>query len=284
MSWLDNLKSLLHFEINSPLFVNNVVINSNNTNSLNKVENKEKKSKQIKEGITQKPLYYIDEEKKELNLLTDNMSDDEQEKLKPLIQEYLNTDNPLLEKKASTLLENLYVYNKEKKNLGIIQFFKPIISISDLEILEGSLYIREIFMKGENIINLKKDLITRFGDRGNNFANLCTAGYFDNFLMPLYNSSPEQFTQLYEGIVGRSMLTVFVHSGMDEKQIIDNITSKLKISKQYGVNFIHIHGIGKFNITTIKKCLTEKSEFFDGFYVKIKYDKDYIIIVELLKK
>ena len=199
------------------------------------------------------------------------------------IHEFPEEKNKLLETETSKLLNNLYKYNKEKKNDQIINFFKPIIPISDLEALDASLYLREIFKNRGNVEKLKKDIIMRFGTRGKNISNLCTAGYFEEFLMPLYNYSKEDFENVYEIIISKSAMAIFVSKDMSQFEIQNEIRKKLDISKQYGIKFIHIHGIGFKNITKIKKCIEENKKLLEFFDKNIYTNRDKnIIIVELL--
>lgn len=259
----DKLKALFNLEVNSPIVSINITKNSHNP-------------------IDKKEFLY-DKTNDKLELYLGDMSDEKREKLKEILKEYIGEENKLLEKETSKLLYKLYKYNKENKNIQLLSFFKPIIPREDLEALESSLYLREVFQSGfgEDIGKLKYDIIKRFGDRGNNISNLCTAGYFEQFLMPLYNSSKERFKELYDIIVDKSVVAVFVHSQMEQEDIPKEITTKLRISSKYGIKFIHIHGIGSGNIFKIKECLRYEKQFFK-FFEKEIYEKDNLIIVELL--
>ncbi|MCK4730280.1 MAG: hypothetical protein KAT28_03090 [Candidatus Aenigmarchaeota archaeon] len=262
MNWFDKLKKLIHIEINSPIININIIKDSDNS-TIGK--------------------YDYDETKEKLNLYLDKLDDKTKEQLNPIFQEYLGEGNKLLENETSELLYSLYRYNKETKNRPILNFFKPIIPIEDFRALEASLYLRESFIKKEDIRKLKRDIKDRFGNRGNNISNLCTAGYFEEFLMPLHNYSRDQFTKLYELIVLNAVLAIFVHKQMPLEEITSQIKKKLEISKRYGIKFIHIHGIGKSNIAKIKNCIAYEKKFFD-FFEKNNYEKEDIIIVELLLK
>lgn len=262
MGFLDKLKAIFNLEVNCPLISINITKNSNNINK--------------KEG-------FYDRTKGELDLYLDNIDEEKKKKIKEAIKESIEEGNQVLEINTSELLYQLYKYNKENKNNQILNFFKPIIPSEDFEALESSLYLREVFLSNGDVSKLKQDIRKRFGDRGNTIANLCTAGYFEKFLMPLYNSSKERFNELYEIIVAKSVLAIFVHSGMSQEQIPQEITNKLGISMKYGIKFIHIHGIGNYNINKIKECLEEQKEYFNFFQKEI-YEKDNIMIVELLLK
>lgn len=264
MKFLEKLKALINLEINSPIFSINITKNSNNP-------------------TTETKGFLYDKKDGKLELYLEETQEDKKEELKKIIKECLEGENKLLEVETSKLLHKLYKYNRKNKNLQLLNFFRPIIPSEDLEALDSSLYVRDVFKSGswEDINKLKYDLRKRFGDRGNNISNLCTAGYFEEFLMPLYNSSKERFKELYEIIIAKSVVAVFVHSQMEQDKIPSEITTKLNISSKYGIKFIHIHGIGGNNIFKIKECLRREKEFFNFFQKEI-YEKDNIIIVELL--
>jgi len=269
MSWLDKLKHLIKIDINwnAPLFAVNITKNSNNKINFDKE-------------------YFFDQENKVLHLALDKLPPEILEKIPEIPQQYIEDGNRLLEKKSDSLLENLYKYNKEdNKDKSILSFFKPIIPFSDLEALEASLFLRYKFSQDRCIHNLKSDIRKRFGDRGNNIANLVTAGYIEGFLMLLYNDSQETFKKVYDDVVGKSIVAVFVHRGMEPTEITSQISKRIEISKKYGIRFIHIHGISKSNVEKIKLCIEENKQYFDFFEKKIyeNEEKD-ILVVELLFK
>jgi len=260
MGWLDKLKALINIEINAPII--NVTKDSDNSHA-----DKE---------------YIFDENTGRLDILHNNLSVEKQERLKIILKENVEEGNKLLEKKSSSLLQDLIEFQKNKgDDKKVLDFFKTIISEEDLEMLENSLYLRKKFKERKDVRYLKDDIRTRFGDRGSNISNLCTAGYFENFFIPLYNSSQEDFKKIYELAASKSVLAVFVHSQMEDEEITTEIKIKLEISRRYGLKFLHIHGIGMQNIETIKRCIEDNKEFFN-FYNKDIFEKDGIIVVEIL--
>lgn len=260
MGWLDKLKALINIEFNAPII--NVTKNSDNS-SVDKE-------------------YLFDERSGKLEIFIDNLTKEKQKKLKLVLKENFEEENKLLEEKSSSLLKDLVEFQKSKgEDKKVLDFFQNIIPEEDFEALESSLYLKRKFMQGQDIKQLKEDIRTRFGDRGNNIANLCTAGYFESFLMPLFNSSQKDFKEIYEVVVSKSAMAVFVHSQMDDAKIAGEIKKRLEISKKYGIKFLHIHGIGNRNIKTIKKCVEENKELFN-FYNKEIFEREGIIIVELI--
>jgi len=212
------------------------------------------------------------------------LNNDEKKQLRTITREYLDTGKFLLEAKTKSLLEDLYDYNKRSPNSSILGFFRDIIPPADLEALDASLYLREKFISDRTSVpQLKYDIVKNFGNRGGNIANLCTAGYFENFLMNLYNSSPEQFKRLYELIVPKSIIAVFVYHDMRKEDIKREIDLKIRLCKRYGIPFMHIHGIGKDNTKKIKEILAEESEYFSYYQKRIFEDEGKgILAVELL--
>lgn len=268
VGWFEKLRHFIKVElkINAPLIDNSktIVIDSSRGDN------------------TGTPLVF-DKDSQVITLNLALLTSNQKEKFAQTIQKYIEEDNRLLEVDTDELLEKLYKYNKEKTNQQIVEFFRQIIPPADLEALEASLYLRDSFKRHENVSGLKKDIRDVFGSRGNNIANLCTAGYFEQFLISLYNaSSKERFLELYELIVGRTVLAVFVYRDMSFNEIKKEIAHKLAISRAYGIKFIHIHGIGESNVAKIKKCV-EDEEFFKVFRKKV-FEKENICIIELRPK
>lgn len=264
MGWFDKLKALLNIEVNSPLVSVNVTKNSDNK-------------------VTEKESFYDDEGKK-LYINYDKLTEQKKKELSQILKDKVESGGEILEKDTSTLLQKLKEYQKNKgDDKKILDFFSAIIPTEDLEALESALYIRKIFSEGKEVSKLKVDLRIRFGDRGKNIANLCTAGYFEKFLMPLYNSSKEDFERIYEVVISKSAMAIFVHSQMISDEITKELKGKITLSKNYGLDFIHIHGIGETNIRIIKRWIAENKEFFSFFEKEIFEDRAKgIIIVELL--
>jgi len=262
MAWLDKLKSIINFEWNSPLLNINITRNSHN------IDNKE---------------YFYDKSEGRLDIFLDRLSPEKREKIKEIVKDNIKEGNAFLERNTLKLLYRLNDFKNNKEHDSILSFFKNIILSTDYEALEASLFLRYVFMQGGDVNRLKRDIRDRFGGRGKNIANLCTAGYFEEFLIPLYNSSKERFSELYELAVSKSPFAIFVHASMEESEIMTELIGKLDISKKYGLKFIHIHGISEMNVRKVKEIIKNQKQYFD-FFEKEIYEKDNIIIVEIILK
>lgn len=271
MIWLDKLADFIkvHLHIDIQKLININIHITNNSNGFTELDQKG---------------YFFDKEKETLNLIPDKFPELQKE-LPKITQGYIGENNKLLELKSYNLLEKLYKYNELATNKGILSFFESIIPNEDYLALESSLFLRKQFLDGEPINELKKGIRNRLGDRGNNIANLCTAGYFEEFLIPLYNSSQEKFKKIYEDVIGKSILAIFVNRYTNPEEIPTQISRKLDLSKKYGIDFIHIHGISKTNIIKIKECIENNRDYFKFFDKKVfENDEKNIIVIELLLK
>ena len=265
MGWFDKLKHFIKVDIklNAPIFCINY--------------NKDLKHINLEGG------HYYDKERKILHLNPENLPKEIQEILSKTTKQFIEEGNRLLENKTDDLLDKLYSYNKENPDNAVLSFFNGIIPPNDYESLQASLFLRSRFKLNEDVTMLKNGIRKRFGDRGNNISNLCTAGYFEEFLMPLYNASREDFRNIYEDIVNKSIVAIFVHRNMNSEEIPKEISKRIEISKKYGIKFIHIHGISNNNVKKIKQCIEEKKKYFEFFEKKIyeNEEKD-IIVVQLV--
>lgn len=178
-----------------------------------------------------------------------------------------------------------YESGSEYKN--ILAFFNGILSKEDFLALKMALFIRSEKEKGKNVAGLKKDIFNSLGERGANIANLCTAGYFENEFMPLYNIMPrEQFEEYYELAVGKKARALFVHSGMGEHEMQVAFDEMLEKALKYHMADFRVHGLGVQNVATIKTFFSlRQAEPDNRFIVRRIFEKidfpsiEYITII-----
>jgi hypothetical protein len=126
--------------------------------------------------------------------------------------------------------------------------------------LESSYFLRkehDIGSRSSEITQFKREITEEFGQRGGHIANLCTAGYFEELLIPVYNHSKDEFWHLYNLVVKERALTIFIHAWMKKDELLAKLKNKLGVAKKYGLPYFYIHAKGKSNIKTIHKCLDE---------------------------
>ena len=263
MSFLENLKSIFNINIDlSKLKSFKINFFSGNRDSqLIKIENKT------------------------ININVNGVSDTQKPILLQAIKDAVEDESSLLiENQANKLLSDISKEENGEEYKELIEFFRGKIKNSDLEILRAALFIKSKFDQREQIGDLKHDVIIKFGDRGRNIVNLCTAGYFTSILKPLYiemvnnpSFTPDWFEATFDKIVNTYPFAIFVSSQMTSVQLSQNVESQMKINKKYGIDYLNLHAIGEHNVDKIGVVLA-------NFKSKFKYPPDiesgrrYIIV------
>jgi hypothetical protein len=170
---------------------------------------------------------------------------------------------------AESDIERFLLDFKEKEKspgfIKAISFLCPFIPEEDINIWRASIYLRNCFDEPDHdkeyIKHLKRQIIDKYGDKGRNIANLCSAGYLESFLIPLYDSlksdseneesAKNKFKIKYQSIVRDLPFTVFVSSKISQKELDEEIQRKM----QSGTSFIDLHGIGKTNVQAVRKAI-----------------------------
>lgn len=210
-------------------------------------------------------LCEYNEGEKTLQLNLEKLDSEESSKFKKALKSaVVDEDQILLENKASQLIEDFKEKDATSQNQKVLNFFQNKILPKDYEALRASLYLRSKYDEGVDVYQLKTDIITKYGERGKNISNMCTAGYFEKWLIPLYKEmeqspdfSIDKFQFTYDIIVKESAFAVFVHRDMRGEKVKATILGKIHTNLEYGIKFVTIHGIGKENKKKIKETIAE---------------------------
>lgn len=239
-------------------------------------------------GGTINKKFYVVKGSKDIYINIDFLSDSEKDYLKKYLFEKFNSDTVyFIRDEKLPLLERLYRYiSNDSEDRDLLIFFKGKISDFDLAALELSLFIRREFFYKHNLNDLLNDIYVKYGVRGKLIANLCTAGYFDQLLKPLYeNSAPthDQFYEMYNHLLDGNVYALFVNNKMNKNQIKTEIIRRIELGRKYGLKQIHVHGIGRTNINKIKSVLNKTFLKQYTLLLNVKEDKEYsVYIAELL--
>lgn len=246
MNILGKLSSLFKIELNLPKVLNAKLFSDNQSNK----------------------TIYVD--KRTININVCKLNTSKESKLKPLINQAIVEDGLLLTRDdVQEVITAFRKVDKEKRNLEFLKFIKQIIPEEDLVILRAAIFIKSQYDAGKDIKPLKGQLIERYGNRGKNISNLYSAGYFASLIKPLYEEMSKQpdfvqerFREVYEIIVKESPYAVFINTNMTPSETKEAVVNRIKISQKYGLSFLHIHGIGKENVSKILQLLDEmKTDF-----------------------
>lgn len=175
----------------------------------------------------------------------------------------LNQGQPISDAQFTKRLEGL----KETKSVGpdhdLINRLEGKIPPEDIKALRAAIYIKKLFAQNNpDAKELKRQLRERCGLRGTNLNNIFSAGYFDNLILPLYETmskhpgfTPDKFLKIYDVIIDQQAFSVFVHSGMTDAEVDGRVHQQLKQNLSLGQSYVNIHGIGKDNIKKIQKVV-----------------------------
>ncbi|HXS99389.1 MAG TPA: hypothetical protein VN915_01830 [Elusimicrobiota bacterium] len=174
---------------------------------------------------------------------------------------FFNRGQTFVEKTSSdTILE---VRKVEAKNQEILDALKPFVSADDHMAVRAALFLRDEYQAGKNVNKLKHQMVTRFGKRGANIANLCSAGYLDGVPDQIEKArqSPgfaeERLRKWFDLFVAESAFAVFVKAEDNETATRKFIVEKITTNASYGIHRLVIHGIGKDNLNKIRKVVDE---------------------------
>jgi hypothetical protein len=148
------------------------------------------------------------------------------------------------------------------------QKFLPIILPKDIPLLRACLFLRARFDSGVPVEDLKMQIVHVYGPRGAHFANLCSAGYLEEWFWPLYEGlltaypdDPEKakakFQLVYNNIVTDLPWTEFVSSAAAAATVTTHICDKMRRNIQNGVNYLNVHGLGKKNVKKVIRILPD---------------------------
>lgn len=210
-----------------------------------------------------------------LTIVVSKFSGDERQMLLDLVKSAFDKGEVILKKNNAKILESYSKYSKRNQDKGIIDFFQGSIPSDDLDALKASLYIRSEMKKGHPIHGLKNDIREKYGERGANIANLCSADYFEDELMPLLNDATKQeFEEYYELAVGKKARALFVHSGMGVSEIKAEFNSMVAKGLKYHMKDFRIHGMGAVNVANLKSFFAEREKKEgERFLVKKDFEK-----------
>ena len=182
--------------------------------------------------------------------------------------------------KAEDYLEKIGVSENQK----LIGYYADKLPAGDLVILKASLYLKSVLSNGGETISIKNDIAKRFGARGRNISNLCSANYFNTVIRTVYESMSkakdfkiEMFWKEYNFIVDIYPFAVFVNVGMGEKEIKKTTLEIRETEKDIGRKKDYLASVlrliaqsGDKNSLEILLAHKSLSEFLD----QLEYVKD----------
>lgn len=143
------------------------------------------------------------------------------------------------------------IQNSTAANRSLLKKLEGQIPEADLAAIRISLLIRQRSKKRLPVDDLRSDLRSKYGRRGQIICNLCGRGYLEQDIIPALKKP--DFQRTYEEIIQTSGYAVFVHEEMVdiEQEIADAADKNLS----YGKGFVRIYGIGPNIIQRIEDAV-----------------------------
>jgi len=164
-----------------------------------------------------------------------------------------------------------------------LDFFSPIIPPQDIPLLQACLYLRQKFQAHHQIEELKSQIVRVYGQRGRNFANLCSANYLDDWFRPMYTElqrvhatnpaqAREKFMEFYSSVLRDLPWSEFVCSRTSRAALTTSVVDKMNRNRQNGVRFLNLHGLGQENGKKMLAVLPEIQRQTGAVSVKIEQE------------
>jgi hypothetical protein len=159
-----------------------------------------------------------------------------------------------------------YINDSSSDDQVFLKAIKVFVPQADIAIIQAALFIRRIYRGHSDVHRFKDLLIQRYGSRGNNISNLITAGYYESYLLPIYEhlqktegvNAHQIFNEIYEEAVTQYPFAVFVPAVKTYEQIKGMVSQKIRLNLMNDQHMMNIHGIGERNKKTITKLLDDK--------------------------
>lgn len=171
----------------------------------------------------------------------------------------------------------------------IIDQLKGEIPIEDIPKIRAANYVRNRFnSKSGGVGRLKEDIGHRWGQRGRNITNLMTAGYFENYIIPVLKGEIAKpipsitFSEFYEIVVNETAFSIFVPKAITEEELKTQIIHQsIRNVEEFNRDYISIHALVRSNVDKVKTVVSvlQNDKRFLDFVIKkhiYKYNKIFI--------
>ena len=216
------------------------------------------------------------------------------QELAPFLREVLEQpDGFILEESALSTIEGVQICENNLEVKQEIEYFREILPATDLTILRSCFYLRKIHngnMHPREVSKLKSQIVRIYGKRGANMANLCTAGYFESWIRPLYEEIAKnegskavalvKFQKVYNNIVEELPRTVFVSQTMSASDLEKQILYKLEKIKSYGTDGLNIHALSGPNVNKVRSVIPLIEQRYPDI-LKSVFEEGARIIIQL---
>lgn len=217
----------------------------------------------------------------------------QKELVQEVLKEYVhgNGGQPLIADETSEGIKDFLLTEESTDVNKIINSIKEFIPEEDIRIIRAANHVNRKFKERVGSVDrLKEDIGFRWGQRGRDITNLLTAGYFENYIVPVLTGKVETpFPKLsrakfYEIVVNEKAFSVFVPKGITDEELKTKIINQsIRNVEEYSRNYVNIHALGVINVRKVKNVIKElaETEQFYNFVLYSHINKNNKVFIQL---
>ena len=253
----DKIKEFLGRVKADALLTSNVETSSNARDRIKNVTNKGTGTINIQNTTNN---YYT------INIDPQNLPEDWSESKKLLREQFNDGKIRFVAGQADAEIGDYKQFNDSTQS-DIVQFFEGKISGTDMSYLRVGLYIGYLAS-----VDPKKAKVIRENSirdaRSRNIINLASAGYFETYIRPIYESDPSSFNVEYEEIVKYMPETVFVNNNMTANDVVREVDKRVCRSMRYhlDVRAVTVNGLNQ-SVKTIREAEPILRKKYKGYNI-----------------
>lgn len=167
--------------------------------------------------------------------------------------------------------------------------FQSLVPAQDIPLLHACLYLRQCYRHGTPVEDHKAQITRSYGPRGRNFANLCSAGYLEDWFLPLHTELqtryPEdpltaraKFLSIYDVVLNELPWTIFVCARTSKAKTSAAVIDKIQKNLQNGVRFLNLHGLGETNVKRVLAMMPEIQKVTGAVQAKMEQEPTRIFV------
>lgn len=214
---------------------------------------------------TQPPSIVIDKATGKIEVNLAGLDASQLAALRGIIKDSVISENQVvIEEHAEGRIEEMREVEAQPDNRALLNSLQPYLSSQDYLALRSALVLQAQFKAGQPVIKLKAELLNRFGTRGTNIANMCSAGYFEQVAQYVsqhqgdHGFSVERFRGNLERFITESAYAFFVKSTLSDIAVAETLSQMIYRNARYGQNTLVIHAFGSRNVARVGSIVDEQ--------------------------
>lgn len=165
-----------------------------------------------------------------------------------LLEAFRRGDVQFVEEQASKDIAGYNDTIKKSESTEVIDYLEGKVPPEDLLYMRTGLYVKKLNDDGNGQDAKRiRDNACRNSQRARNIINLVSAGFLDEYILPIYQANYDDAVERYNEIVEQMPTLVFVSQGMTVDKAMAIIEDKIRNKEQYHweVKLISVNGLNR---------------------------------------